>query len=61
MPPLLSEEAVHQDVQALRQRCEDVSARLRGVEAELLLLRKEMFAMMEKNERVKAKKLVLEL
>lgn len=61
MPPLLSEEALKQDITALRKRYEDILARLRGVEEELLMIRKEMINTTEEVERKKAKKLVRDL
>ncbi len=61
MPPLLSEEALKQDITALRKRYEDILARLRGVEEELLMIRKEMINTTEEVERKKAKKLVHDL
>lgn len=61
MPPLLSEEAVRHDVQALRQRYEDVLGRLRALEAEMLLFRKEMSENIEEEKRKKTRRLVHDL
>lgn len=61
MPPLLSEEALKKDLDSLRERYEAVLSRMRAIEAELLLFRKELSQKVEDGKKKQARRIVDDL